>query len=129
DRVRLDLKSASQRFFKHRSQLFGLLGEVTGSVRRVVVRFQQRCAARTERAVEDHFDRTLREMMIEGVEGDAFLQEIIRVVARTVNAIGETNLRFAVAVNFFDKIDVFLVAAGVLNLAPTESDLAIDSGK
>src|SRR5439155_25353189 len=68
----LDLNAAAKRFFKHRLQFFRLLGQITGSIRRIGVRFEQGSAARTERSVEDHFDRALREMMVERVNGCSF---------------------------------------------------------
>ena len=70
--VCLDLNASTQCFLKHRFQLFRFFGEVTGSLGRIAVRLEQRRAARTERAVENHFDRALGEMVIKRVERDSF---------------------------------------------------------
>src|SRR5436305_759604 len=59
DRMRLDLESATQRFFEHWTQLLRFFGEITRSFRRIIVRLKQRRAARTESAVENNFDRAL----------------------------------------------------------------------
>ena len=125
----LDLDSAAECFFKHWPQLFRFFGEITGSLGRVVVRLQQRRAARTERAIKNNFDRALGEMMIERADRRAFLQKVLRVFARPINAIDQPDLCSAFAVNFFDEINVVLVTAGILNFAPAEADLAIDSGE
>ena len=82
DRVCFHLDAAAQRFFEHRSKVFGFLPEKTGSFGRVAVRLQQSRAARAERAVENHFDRALGEMVIERVDGGSFAQEILRVLRR-----------------------------------------------
>src|ERR1051325_935442 len=136
DRVCLNLKTAPQRLLEHWLQLFRLFGEVAGSLRGVAVRFEQCGPARTKRTVEHNFNRSLGEMMIERINGRAFSQKVLGVFARTVNAIHETDLGGAVAVSFLNKIDISLgvgrhsiskVAAGILNFAPAESALAIDS--
>src|ERR1043166_2787477 len=136
DRVCLNLKTAPQRLLEHWLQLFRLFGEVAGSLRGVAVRFEQCGPARTKRTVEHNFNRALSEMVIERINGRAFFQKILRVFTWTVNAIHETDFGGTISVSFLDEIDISLricghsvseVAAGVLNFAPAESDLAIDS--
>ena len=139
DCVRLDLNAAAQCFFEHRPQVFRLFGEITGSVGRVAVRFEQRRAARAERAVENDFDRALREMVIVGADYGEWrhLADGLRIswkdatlrasFARAVNGVDKPQLHFSVGVKLAHKIDIVLVAAGVLNFAPAEFDLAFDA--
>ena len=127
--MRLDLNAAPQSFFEHWLQIFRLLGQIAGSVRPVAVRFQQRCATRTERAVEDNFDRALCVVMVERVDYRSFAQKTLRVVARAVNAIHKTQFHFAGFEHLVEKIDVVVMAAGVLDFAPAEFDFAIDSSQ
>src|SRR6266542_418591 len=127
DCVRFDLDTAAQRFFEQRTQLLGFLGEKTGRVRRVVVRLQQGSATRTERAVEDDFDRALREMVMKLVNCRPSSQEILCIFARTINGIDNSYFYFPIGECFLNQFDVFHVAAGILNFAPAEPDLAIDA--
>ena len=68
-------------------------------------------------------------MVIERVDGGSFAQEILRVLTGTVDGVDESNFDFASLECILDQIDVFLVAAGVLNFAPAEFDLAVDSAQ
>src|SRR6059058_6316782 len=68
-------------------------------------------------------------MVIERVEGRSFFQQILRIFTRAKDAINKSNFDFAGLKPLLNKIDIFLVAAGVLNFAPAKPDLAIDSGK
>ena len=68
-------------------------------------------------------------MVIERVNGGSFAQETLRVLTGTVDGINESNFDFSVFECFPDKIDVFFVAAGVLDLTPAEFDLAVDSAQ
>ena len=67
--------------------------------------------------------------MFECVEHRAFLQKIVRVRSWTKTRIHKPDIGFAVRVNLLNKIDIVLVAAGVLNFAPAQTDLALDSGE
>ena len=67
--------------------------------------------------------------MIERVNGASFAQEILRILTGTVDGVNESNFDFSGFECFPDKIDVFFVTAGVLNLAPAEFDLAVDSAQ
>src|SRR6266404_1346366 len=87
NRVCLDLNTAAQRFFEHRSQFLRFFREITRSAGRVAVWFQQRRAARTECAVENDFDRALAEMVIVSVDCWSFAQESLRVFTRTINGV------------------------------------------
>src|SRR6266536_2107985 len=66
-------------------------------------------------------------MMIERVDSGSFAQEILRILARTVDGVDESNFDFASLECLPDEIDIFFVAAGVLYSAPAEFDLAVDS--
>src|SRR5438876_6425207 len=68
-------------------------------------------------------------MVIERVEGRSFFQEILRIFTRAKDAINKSNFDFAGLKPLLNKIDIFLVAAGVLNFAPAETDFAIDSSE
>src|SRR5439155_14526345 len=112
---------------------FRFFSEITGSVRCVTVRLEQRRAARAERAVENHFDGALGKMVIERVDRRVFFQETFGVFTGTVDAVYESNLGGAVGIDLLNKIDVPLrirrhsvseMASGILNLAPAEIDLA-----
>src|SRR5438876_7071026 len=65
DRVRFDLNATAQRLFKHWRQLFRFLREETGAVGFVRIGREQGRAARAERTIKNHFDRALREAVIE----------------------------------------------------------------
>ena len=123
------LDAAAQRLFEHWSKVFRFLPEKTGGFGRVAVRLQQSCAARAKGAVEKHFDRALGKMVIERVDDGSFAQEILRVLAGTVDGVDESTFDFASSECFLDNIDVFPVAAGVLKFAPAEFDLALDSAQ
>src|SRR5260370_40064379 len=125
NRMRLDLNATAQGFLEHRFQLLGFFSEITGSFGRVTVWFQQRRAARAERAVKDHFERALREVVIVIVDGRSFFQKSLRIFPRPINRVDKADLDFAFAEKFSDKIDIVFVAAGVLNFAPAEPDLAV----
>ena len=64
--------------------------------------------------------------MIELIDCRSFAQEVLRILARSINRIDESNFRCAINVGVPDKIDIVLVAAGILDFAPAETDLAID---
>ena len=55
-----------------------------------------------------HFDRALGEMVIERVDSRSFAQEILRILAGTVDGVDESNFRFASLECFLDEIDIFL---------------------
>src|ERR1700751_3274599 len=93
--VRLDLNSATQRFFKHRPQHFRFLGKITGRFGRVTVRPEQRCPARAKRSIENHLDRALGEVMIEGVDCRSFTQKVLRIFAGAINTVDEPDFRVA----------------------------------
>ena len=127
DGVRLDLDTAAKRFLEDWFQIRFLLGEKSRGVRRITIRFQQRRATGAERAVENHFDCTLREMMIVGVDCRSFPQELLNIFAGPVNGVDKPQLHFSFIEAFANYFDVTGMAAGVLNFTPTETDLAIDS--
>ena len=66
-------------------------------------------------------------MMIERVERRSFFQKVLRIFSRAKNAIDEPDFGFAVSERLLNKSDIFLVAAGVLNFAPAEPNLAFDA--
>src|SRR5437660_1116407 len=68
-------------------------------------------------------------MVIERVNRRSFAQEILRILTRTVDGVNESNFDFSGFECFPDKIDIFFVAAGVLDLAPAEFNLAVDSAQ
>src|SRR5260370_29130367 len=68
-------------------------------------------------------------MMTESVQGRSLFQKVLRIFSRTKNAINKSNFDFAGLKRLLNKIDIFLVAAGILNFAPAKPDLAIDSAK
>src|SRR5215471_6390131 len=68
-------------------------------------------------------------MMIETVNDRAFIQKILCIWSRPVDAIDESNPGLGIEVNLLNKIDIVFMTAGVLNFAPAESDLAINSGE
>src|SRR5882724_6301041 len=68
-------------------------------------------------------------MVIEPVDGGSFAQEILRVLAGTVDGVYKSTFDFASPECILDNINVFLVAAGVLDFAPAEFDLAVDSAQ
>src|SRR5438309_11289707 len=68
-------------------------------------------------------------MVIERVEGRSFFQEILRIFTRAKDAINKSNFDFAGLKPLLNKIDIFLVTAGVLNFAPAEPDFAVDSSE
>ena len=126
DCVRFDLYPAAQRFLEHRLELVWFLREIAGRFGRVAVRFQQRGSTRTQRPVKNNFDCTLCESVIEFIDCRSFFQKSLRIFARSVNRIDESNFRCAINVGVPDKIDIVLVAAGILDFAPAQTDLAID---
>ena len=129
NRVRLDLNAAAQGFLEHRFQLFGFFGEITGSFGRVTVWFQQSRAARAERAVQDHFERALREVVIVIVDGRSFYQKSLCIFPRPINRVDKAQFYFSLVETFSNYFDVVCIAAGVLNFAPAEFDLAIHCEK
>jgi hypothetical protein len=70
--VDLDLDAFAQRFFENRLQLRLFLGEITGSLRHVRVRLEQRGAAG---AVENDFDGSLGEMAIKLIQRRTIVQQ------------------------------------------------------
>src|SRR5436305_9123873 len=77
-------------------------------------------------------------MALEGIKRRTFFQEALRVFARAVNAIDETDLCAAITVNLLDEINVpFGIGrqsvsertACILNFAPAKRELAFNSGK
>ena len=54
---------------------------------------------------------------------------MLRIFSGPVNRVDEPDFNFAGLKRLLNKIDIFLVAAGVLNFAPAEPHLAIDSGE
>ena len=127
--MRLDLNAAAQGFLEHRVQLFGFFGEITGSFGRVTVWLQQRRAARAERAVKDHFERALREVVIVIVDGRSLFQKSLRIFPRPINRVDKAQFYFSLVETFSNYFDVVCIAAGVLNFAPAEFDLAIHCEK
>ena len=65
--------------------------------------------------------------MVESIDRWSFAQEILRIWTRSENGVDETDLDFSRIESLLDKIDIFPVAPGVLNLAPAEADLTIHS--
>ena len=97
--------------------------EVSGLSR---IRCEQGRAARTERTVENHFDRALREMVIKCVQGRSVFQQCVGGFARTVSRIVNAQLHFVRVEGASDDCLIRQFTAGVLNFAPAEFDLAID---
>src|SRR5207237_9436960 len=150
DGMRLDLDTATKRFLEHWFQIRFLLGEKSRGVRRITVRFQQRRATGAERAVENYFDCTLREMMIVGVDcrktgvspvmddgplacrtgetpvchdsrGRLSSKQRLGIFAGSVNRVDKPQLHFSFIEAFANYFDVTGMAAGVLNFTPTET--------
>ena len=117
----------AQRFFKHRRQLFRFLREETGSVGFVRIRREQGRAARTERTIKNHFDRALRETVIECIQGRAIFQQCVGGFTGAVSGIEHAQFHFSGGVGAPDDFLIRQLTAGVLNFAPAEFDLAIDA--
>src|SRR5260370_29765923 len=128
-RVRLDLNATAQGFLEHRFQLVGFFPEIPGSFGRVTVWFQKRRAARAERAIKDHFERALREVVIVIVDSRSFFQKSLRIFPRAINCVDKAQFYFSLVETFSNYFDVVCIAAGVLNFAPAELDLTIHSEK
>ena len=65
--------------------------------------------------------------MIVGVDRRSLAQKTLRIFARAENGIGKTQFHFFLVETFSNYFDIVGIAAGVLNFAPAEVDLALDS--
>ena len=126
DRVGFDLDSAPQGFLEQRPQFGFLRCKKPRSVRGVAIRFQQGRAARAEGAVENDLDGALREPKIVAVQRWSFFQEPLRIGARAINGVVDSDLELALRVKPPHQIGIGLLAAGILDLAPAQFDLAFD---
>ena len=68
-------------------------------------------------------------MMIERVDRRSAAQKILRIFARTVDGVDESNFDFSGFEFFADNVDIFLVTSGILDFAPAEFELAVDSAQ
>jgi len=66
-------------------------------------------------------------VVIVGVDRRSLAQKTLRIFARAENGIGKTQFHFFLVETFSNYFDIVGIAAGVLNLAPAEVDLALDS--
>ncbi len=65
--------------------------------------------------------------MIVGADCRSFVQELLSIFAGPVNRVDKPQLHFSIIEAFANYFDVIGMAAGILDFAPAETDLAIDS--
>ena len=66
-------------------------------------------------------------MMVIGVEHRTVFQEFLSRFARSVDRVVNAQLYFAFTIKFQHQRELGEIAAGILNLAPAESDRALHS--
>src|SRR5216683_4058393 len=114
NRMRLYLDAFAQGILKYWLESFFLDRKETGSVRLIRIGSQQRCAARTQRAVSIKFYRAHGQPIAVGANDWAIMEKSFSFRTGSGYSLINTKLDLSGSVKFLVQINFFITAAGIL---------------